>query len=31
VHVVQGAVCAPVDGFGTCPPVPAEITPPGAR
>jgi hypothetical protein len=31
VKVTQGAVCAPVDGFGTCPPVPAEITPPAIR
>jgi hypothetical protein len=31
VKVAQGPVCAPVDGFGTCPPVPAEITPPGIR
>ncbi len=31
VKVTQGAVCAPNDGFGTCPPVPAEITPPAIR
>ena len=31
VKVTQGTVCAPEDGSGVCPPVPAEVTPPGIR